>query len=174
MQRCVDRWGQLRTNEFSTARIHKRIDQLAAELQEAQARNFDRWGIMGQRVHANSYVGRTYRDEVNWMKRWIKERLTWIDSQLLPAPRPSIQQADGGHHPTVVLEGSSGTIYYTLDGTDPREPGGGVSSKAKSYSGPISVRSDTQIFARSFQSQAWSSPVTVQPGTPPLRSASLQ
>src|SRR5439155_2550876 len=88
--------------------------------------------------------------------RWIKERIAWIDSQLLPAPRPSVQQASGSQHPTVILEGSPGTIYYTLDGTDPREPGGGVSSKAKSYSGPISVKGDTQIFARSFQSQAWS------------------
>ena len=37
-----------------------------------------------------------------------------------------------------------------------------------------SVKSDAQIFARSFQSQAWSHPITVNPNSPPVRSASLQ
>jgi hypothetical protein len=163
-QRCVDRWGQLRTNEFSPAKLLKSVDQMAAQLDEAQARNFNRWGIMGQHVHPNWYVGRTYKDEINWMKRWIKDRIAWIDSQLLAAPRGSIREAAADPvHPangqrSLVLEAGKGTVYYTLDGTDPREPGGTVSSKALTYSKPVPINPNARIFARTFQSDAWSCP----------------
>ena len=172
-QQCVDRWGQLRTNIFSTTRLHKRIDEIARELQEAQQRNFDRWGIMGERVHANSYVGRTYRDEVTYMKRWIGDRLAWIDNQFLPAPKPAIKEPASTPNRTLVFENSSGTIYYTLDGSDPRAPGGKVAPGAKTYSGPIALTSASRIVARAFQSEAWSSPSSIEMGGSHVESAAL-
>src|SRR6266850_1240636 len=170
-QRCADRWAQLRKKEFSPDRILKRVDQMAEELQEAQARNFSRWGIMGQRVHANSYVGRTYRDEVNWMKRWIKDRIAWIDSQLLPAPKISVKQSPDTARTLILEESAKGTVYYTIDGSDPRSPGGSVSPQATAYSGPVSINATAQICARAFQSQTWSSPTTIPGATASVESA---
>lgn len=171
MQRCVDRWGQLRANEFSTDRILKRVDEMASQLNEAQARNFKRWDILGERVHANAYVGRTYRDEVNFLKRFIKDRIAWMDSQMISAPRVSVRQMASER--AVILEGSGGTIYYTLDGTDPRRPGGTVSPKAIVYTKPIPLSGKIQIYARSFQSTAWSSPTTLETAAS-VQSASIQ
>jgi hypothetical protein len=144
---------------------------MAAQLEEAQGRNFNRWGIMGQHVHPNWYVGRTYKDEVNWMKRWIKDRVAWIDSQLLAPPKGSIREAAAER--SLILEAGKGTVYYTLDGSDPRDPGGTVSAKALTYSKPVPVDSNSQIVARAFHSEAWSCPTVVQSGSAPTRSASL-
>ena len=40
---------------------------------------------------------------------------------------------------TMTNPNGSGTIYYTLDGTDPRAPGGALSASAIAYTGTISL-----------------------------------
>jgi len=172
-QQCADRWSQLRTNEFSIPRLHKRIDEIAKGLEEAQQRNFDRWRIMGERVHANSYVGRNYADEVGWMKRWIRDRINWIDKQFLSAPKAVVNEPASTPNRTLVFERTGGTIYYTLDGSDPREIGGKISPKAKSYSGPVPLNERDKVFARTLQSDAWSAPSVIQ-GSSRVQAASLK
>ena len=49
-----------------------------------------------------------------------------------------------------------GTIYYTLDGTDPRSTAGGPSATASVYSGAISLNRSTHVKARSFSGGRWS------------------
>jgi hypothetical protein len=39
-------------------------------------------------------------------------------------------------------------IYFTLDGTDPRLPGSGISPAAQLYTGPITVTNNVRLFAR--------------------------
>ena len=47
--------------------------------------------------------------------------------------------------------------YFTLDGSDPRLPGGAVSPTALVYTGPIAIGDGTaQVFARRFVSGTWS------------------
>jgi hypothetical protein len=82
MQRSTARWIALRKNVFDPKKISARIDELAAELEEAQQRNFERWPILGQHVTCNFYVGQSFEDEVRWLKNWIERRIAWIDSQL--------------------------------------------------------------------------------------------
>jgi hypothetical protein len=50
----------------------------------------------------------------------------------------------------------SAVIYYTLDGSDPRLLGGGLSASATAYSGPISLESSTQIKTRIRNGSTWS------------------
>jgi len=50
-----------------------------------------------------------------------------------------------------------GTIYYTLDGSDPRLPGGAVNTAAVfTYTGPINITQTTRIKARSISGSTWS------------------
>jgi hypothetical protein len=51
---------------------------------------------------------------------------------------------------------ASGTIYYTLDGSDPRLPGGGVSPNAVSGTGPVSIVTSRELKARVFSGSTWS------------------
>jgi hypothetical protein len=152
MQRAIDRWGELRRGIFATHTILSRVDEMSAQLNEAQQRNFRRWPILGRRVNPNDFVGDTYEEEIRWMKQWIQKRLAWIDGQFL-AP-PALSQAEGG----ITLRAASGKIYYTLDGSDPRLPGGGVSPKAKTYSAPIPQNGASGLIARVQHRGGWSSP----------------
>jgi hypothetical protein len=85
-RRCDGRWRELRREVFDPQRLSVRIDELAAQLEEAQGRNFQCWPILGRQVTCNYFVGATYAEEVRWLKRWIVGRIAWIDSQVGPAP----------------------------------------------------------------------------------------
>jgi hypothetical protein len=54
------------------------------------------------------------------------------------------------------MSAASGLIYYTLDGTDPRLPGGAISPAAIPYSDPLRVTSTTVVKARVLNGQEWS------------------
>jgi spore coat protein CotH len=156
MQRTIDRWGELRRSVFATGRVLGRVDEIAAQLNEAQERNFTRWPIMGRRVNPNEFVGDSYAEEVKWMKQWIQRRMEWMDRQFPAAP--VISEAQG----VVTLKNGSGKIYYTLDGSDPRLPGGGVSRKAVAYSAPLKSSEAGKLTARAHRGNTWSAPVSVR------------
>ena len=63
------------------------MDGYAAELEQAQKRNYERWPILGQHVSRNAYVGDSYKDEVQWLKKWIEGRIAWIDKQVVDGGR---------------------------------------------------------------------------------------
>ncbi len=62
---------------------------------------------------------------------------------------------------------TSGTIYYTTDGSDPREPWTGiVGSSAESYEAPVVVLGFAQVRARMRSGTDWSAVTTVTLGEP--------
>jgi hypothetical protein len=114
-QNYIDRYFELRDESWSTANVHAIIDGMAAELNESQVRNFQRWSDQPR-------FG-SYRGEVNHLKDWLGTRLNWMDGQF--APRPNSNRAAGIYAPgtTVTLNASltgGQKIFYTLDGSDPR------------------------------------------------------
>jgi hypothetical protein len=65
----------------------------------------------------------------------------------------------GGRIPAdfnVILSAAAGTIYYTLDGSDPRLPGGNVSPSAIIYTAPFSVPDSRTVRVRAKSGAAWS------------------
>ncbi|HXG46445.1 MAG TPA: CotH kinase family protein [Methylomirabilota bacterium] len=156
VQRATDRWAALRAGVFHPDTICRRVDELAAQLQEAQRRNFQRWPILGRHVNPNYYVGRTYEDEVKWMKDWIRARIAWIDGQFLPRPAASRQGS------RITLHAPRGAIHYTLDGTDPRASGGSVSRTAMSYGAAVSLPAGATLVARALDGRRWSAPLVVK------------
>jgi hypothetical protein len=154
--RYADRWYALRRQAFRTPTLLADIDAYATLLNESQARNYVRWPILGTYVWPNWYIGATFDDEIVWMKQWLTDRLTWIDGQF-PAP-PEFSHA-GGQVPAglnVAITASAGVIYYTLDGSDPRVPGGGVSPNAVAYSGPLVIEQLTAVRTRALDAGTWS------------------
>lgn len=57
---------------------------------------------------------------------------------------------------TILNPNDSGTVYYTLNGSDPRLPGGGVNSSALIYTGDIPVRRSLRVAARVLRNGIWS------------------
>lgn len=74
------RYQTLRKNVLKTESVHTRIDSMAHVLTESRTRNFERWPVIGVYVWPNGYVGKTYQDEIDYLKTWIKNRLEWMDA----------------------------------------------------------------------------------------------
>jgi len=157
-QKYIDRWGVLRTNIFAASNVLARVDEMAALLQEAQSRNFKRWPVLGRYVHPNWFVGKSFDEEIEWMKQWIRGRLAWIDQQFLPAPSINLKKSDSSSR-ALSLETRSGKIYFTLDGTDPRAVGGAISPKARLYDAPIPLKDPIRLYARARAGNRWSYPL---------------
>jgi hypothetical protein len=163
-QKYVDRWGELRTNQLATTKLIGRIDELAAFLNEAQARNYKRWKILGRQVWPDYYTGKTYADEVQYMKNWVVHRLSWLDRQFLTGPTFSWQGGTGGPDSKLVMRSGVGKIYYTLDGSDPRAPGGALSVRAQQYRSPLKLAAvgEGVVTARVLEGSRWSWPSRAQ------------
>ncbi len=74
----IARWKQKRP-ALQTF-INKSIDTYAARLQAAQARNFDRWPILGQPMPLSGhYTFYTWTDEVAYLKSFLNQRMVWLD-----------------------------------------------------------------------------------------------
>jgi hypothetical protein len=171
-QRVVDRWGELRTNQFAAGKILARVDDLAALLGEAQARNFKRWRILGRNTWPNAFVGETFEEEISFLKRWIQQRIEWMDGEFMLPPVFSLPGGTAGRGAKLEMRAREGKVYYTLDSSDPRAPKGAISPKAKPYRSSIVLDNSTTIVARATDGTRWSYPVIrrfVVPGPTPAK-----
>jgi subtilisin-like proprotein convertase family protein len=78
------RWQSCRRTLLSNNSVYEVIDSTAAALNEAQARNFRQWPIMGTYIFPNpqNQAGATYAGEVGALKSWLASRFSWIDGQM--------------------------------------------------------------------------------------------
>ena len=182
-QKIADHWATFRTNVLNGTNINARIDELAAALSEAAVRDFAKFprlyptasvstggealgyvwpnpnGTAGgwdvDYVHPTDFAG-----IISEMKKWVLGRYLWVDSQF--APVPALSQPSGPVTPgsTLSLSGPAGTtIYYTLNGTDPRLPGGGIPAGVLSGTSPLTVpiNSNVCVVARARNATSWNS-----------------
>jgi hypothetical protein len=154
-QHWVDRWQELRGTHFSVTNLNALIDRLANEIREAQPRQYQKWGFQPR--------GGSWQSELDLMKTWLANRVDFIDGQLTPLPR---LYREGGPADRVTLvssdESTNTTIYYTLDGSDPRLAQGAISTNALAYTKPIPFNAGVRIVARAHNSRQR------QTGGPPL------
>jgi len=153
-QRYVDRWAELRNGPFAPSNILARVDELTASFAEAQMRNSRRWP-----------THQRHEDYIRRMKQWIQSRIAWIDQQFLRAPSFALQESALTRGGVLILQAPQGEIYYTTDGTDPRQPGGAIAPTSQHYQSPLAGNGRTQIFARAYHLKKWSAPIktTVPP-----------
>ncbi|HKQ40014.1 MAG TPA: lamin tail domain-containing protein [Verrucomicrobiae bacterium] len=182
-QKIADRWGVLRTNAFNIDRVLGRIDEVAAMCSEAAVRDFARFPRLYPAIYDSSrgpgsvwpnpnglptwdvdYVHPTnYAGIISEMKKWTSGRFNWIDAQLTPPPTLSASDGMISNGYTLTINGAPGaTIYYTLDGSDPRgwyDPatGTGVAGATNGtlYNGPITINGNARVVARARQANKW-------------------
>ena len=170
-QRYVDRWAELRTSVLATTNLAGRVDVLAALLKEPAARNFERWPILGQMINTEPFAGKTYDDEIVYLKGWLSNRLAWVSAQFLPPPVAYSAEPAGLSAASLIITSAVGRVYFTLDGTDPRQPGGAMSMAAQLFQQPLPVTNNLQIFARTQKDARWSSPLKTQVMVKPTATA---
>ncbi len=77
-----DRYKLLRESTLSTNNINTLIDQYVFKLGTSVDKNFTKWPILGEYIWPNKQVFDTYQEEIIYLKTWINNRLTWMDSEL--------------------------------------------------------------------------------------------
>lgn len=138
---------ELLAGSFSEAALHEVINRL----EEAVGPAFDQ----------DPYVyGGSSADAFASLRQWVTRRVGNVRGQL---NRPFIERPRFNQNGGEVVAGflltmsaPTGTVYYTTDGSDPRSPGGAVSSKATAYSSPVVIEKTAQVVARSFNGSLWS------------------
>lgn len=74
------RWAFLKAGSIPA--MYKNIDQSEAYLTLAAKQNFTKWDILNQYVWPNSVVLGTYPAEVAQFKKWLTQRVAWLDANL--------------------------------------------------------------------------------------------
>jgi hypothetical protein len=165
-QLWVDRWQELRAGPFSLSYMNGLIDHLADQLREAQPREVARWDLQPR--------GGSYQSEIDWMKQWLSNRVDFIDQQLVA--KPNLMPPTGGIQPGALVAltvPENATVYFTLDGSDPRLPQGGLSTNAQIYSSPIRLNAGACLVARARDpaKRQTGGPKTSTPWSGPVRAA---
>ena len=87
--RIKQRWFSLRGNVLNLDRIQRFIDNVADTLAEAQERNFILWPPPGKKgpgfwpMPKVFYSFQSYQDEIDYLKSWIADRISWMDENVL-------------------------------------------------------------------------------------------
>ena len=75
-------WKEVREADINERYLLPIIDSLEEYLQQSQRLNFMRWPIMNQKVHQNPVIWGSYEAEVQNIRRYLSERLLWMDNKL--------------------------------------------------------------------------------------------
>lgn len=164
-QAWIDRWHDLRRAEFADTNLAAIVDFFAAQIIPAQPRESQRWADTRPRsgfiaapdgTYSHTFPG-TYPGEIDFMKRWLRDRTGYIDSSLVAPPTVTVGgNVSQGFVATVSLPAGepSRQIYYTLNGTDPRASGGGVASGTLVATAPfnLTINANTRLVARHYDS----------------------
>lgn len=146
-QQCTNRWW-------------KKANQITKAIRAYSAR----WGDV---VRTVPYGESDWTNTLNWVvNTWFPPRAGIVLQQLrldqlFPSnSAPNFSQnggeVPGGYSLTMSHTNSSGVIYFTLDGSDPRAIGGGVSGSAQAYSSAVVINSPTLVRARVLVNGVWS------------------
>jgi hypothetical protein len=76
-------WGIITPDE-----LLKTVDDYAEEIYDSQELNFTRWDIRNKFVHQMWGRSDTYQGDVDIVKNYIRQRITWMDRQLNYTPNP--------------------------------------------------------------------------------------
>ena len=80
--KMVEIWDEARHNGITKEHLFEIINAEAEYLQQSQKLNFMRWPVMDTLVHQNPVIWGGYDAEVQNVRRFIEERLDWMDRKL--------------------------------------------------------------------------------------------
>jgi hypothetical protein len=165
-QHFTDRWFTLRDGVLTNANLTGLVTQMQTELNEAAVRNYAKWTATPPRDGPDAGTTATFSDEMDIMRNWLTQHANWVDGQFVPRP---VRTPAGGQTASVTLTATQGSIYYTLDGTDPRLPGGALNTAALTLTSgsSLTISGSTLLTARAritttttVPNTGWSAPST--------------
>lgn len=82
MALLAQRWRTLRSGVFANDQLNATIDSFVVHMDDAPARNFERWPVLDEWVWPNVIIGMTYEAEIDYLKEWIIGRAEWMDGAI--------------------------------------------------------------------------------------------
>lgn len=76
------RWNELREGPFHVDSIHTFIDEQVDLLGPAITRNFAKWDNLDEYIWPNPEVTGSYDGEIENLKDWIEDRISWMDANM--------------------------------------------------------------------------------------------
>ena len=147
---------------LTPAQNRERLLRRKAEIDRAVVGESARWG---DAKRATPFTRDDWQNAINnVLNNFLPTRTQIVLNQLRAdslypgVAAPSFNQLGGNVNPgfSLTMSTPAGQIYYTLDGTDPRLPGGGTSSKALLYSSPVALNQNAIVKARVLSGSTWS------------------
>ncbi|MFA5803963.1 MAG: CotH kinase family protein [Melioribacteraceae bacterium] len=83
--KLAKRWNEVKNKTFSISALTNFIEENAALTAEARVRNFSKWkDIFNPAIYIwpNKNRFSNYEEEINYLKTWISQRTTWLNSNL--------------------------------------------------------------------------------------------
>ena len=151
---------------LTTANAQGLLDSRSIQISQAIIAESARWG---DQHNEPPLTWNTWSTEVDWLRDFfLAQRGDIVLDQLrsrglypnVLLDAPSFSQHGGvipaGYQLAITNHETAGTIYYTLDGSDPRSMGGDVAGAAVPYAGEISLAASTTVKARLRRGAVWS------------------
>ena len=87
-QHLKERWADYRRSNLRIDSLMAKIDSLSMVLTigGAEQRNSRAYPVWGIYVWPNHYVAKNFKDEIVFLKRWLINRIMWMDEQLEYVP----------------------------------------------------------------------------------------
>ena len=156
---------------LTPARVQADFTELTDRIARTIILEYARWSQAGS---GGSFTPDTLQQSVDWIKfDWGDIRTDMVIQQMrtagifpsIDAPRYSRHGGQMAPTESLSITAPTGVIYYTVDGADPRQPGGtdprrssGIvnTSQAIEYTGPITLTQSTRLKARAKFGHTWS------------------
>lgn len=122
-----------------------------------------RWGDSGRPTQPYTRDAEWMTEQNRLVNTYFPQRwafmLTALQGQgLYPTLAAPVFSRHGGSYPAgfELTVTAPGEIWYTLDGSDPRLPGGGINGSALLYTGPVALSGTVRVKARTRSGGTWS------------------
>ena len=130
-KRLVSIWEEVRHKGLDEEHIVAYIDSLEEEMQQSQELNFKRWPIFNERVHMEAVLWGSYEKEVENVRSYLQNRISWMDNRLgvvinpaLFADQPFVNNDNNAYEDDLVMHfnlkneskyESNAHVYYSIN-----------------------------------------------------------
>lgn len=147
-QAYIDKWQALRRGAFANSNLFAIVDAQVNEVAPGGTNN----SVLTREGMAD------WPARIATFKTWLTNRTAALDAQFVKMP---VFNQDGGAIANgfvlnITNLGAGGTIFFTLDGSDPRASGGAVAATAQAWPQSVVLNATTVVRARVQNGANWS------------------
>ena len=76
------RWNHLKENKLNSKIMNHWMDSTTNVIHNDIEENNRKWNVIGASLRWNYYTGKSYQEEIKYLKQWIENRIRWMDKEI--------------------------------------------------------------------------------------------